>query len=204
MTKEEIKLQSKITKQNEQILELKEKLKTKPKKENPLFKTKFATSKITLHITHVIVISVVIFIIYMCCKYLYNEPVYLSGVLGALATNVFISLNLTTKYYIDKAKLDSEYKTKQQMYELMMKYGEKATKAFENKEMSLEGVKVFKLLTTEREVNLSFQNDDGGFNVVDDNRFMTQNPNINSNTENVLENTQNTKSDISNIDNEGR
>ena len=170
MTKEELKLQSKIAKLEESNKKLEDKLKSKYK-DKPLFNTKYlTTSKFALHFTHILALIVVIFVMYMSCKYLKSEPIYLATVLGALTTNIFVILGVTTKFYTDKAIADSDNINKKEKYEMKMKLAERMTDLLADNKVSADGVNLFKAVISESEtsVNLTGGN---GFNTVEQTNF---------------------------------
>ena len=187
MTKKEIKL----TQENK---ELKEQLKAKTHKDKPLFKTKyFTTSKIALHFTHIIIIAIVTFIAIMCCKYLYQEPVYLASVLAAMATNGFVTLNITTKYYTEKAMADSDNINKKEKYEMKMKLAERMSELLANNKISVEGVELLRAVISETETTLA-TNGYGGSTVIEQQTFGVQNPMVDTP---VIDNTLDVNSNLS-------
>ena len=162
MTKEELKLQAKIIKLEETNKKLEDKLKSKVHKDKPLFNTKYlTTSKFALHFTHILALIVVIFVMYMSCKYLKSEPIYLATVLGALATNIFVILGVTTKFYTDKAIADSDNINKKEKYEMKMKLAERMTELLANNKISADGVNLLIAVISESETKIAW-NGNGG------------------------------------------
>lgn len=162
MTKEELKLQAKISKLEETNTKLEDKLKSKLHKDKPLFNTKYlTTSKFALHFTHILALIVVLFVMYMSCKYLKSEPIYLATVLGALATNIFVILGVTTKFYTDKAIADSDNINKKEKYEMKMKLAERMTELLANNKISADGVNLLIAVISESETKIAW-NGNGG------------------------------------------
>ena len=162
MTKEELKLQAKIIKLEEINTKLEDKLKSKLHKDKPLFNTKYlTTSKFALHFTHILALIVVLFVMYMSCKYLKSEPIYLATVLGALATNIFVILGVTTKFYTDKAIADSDNINKKEKYEMKMKLAERMTELLANNKISADGVNLLIAVISESETKIAW-NGNGG------------------------------------------
>ena len=162
MTKEELKLQAKIIKLEETNKKLEDKLKSKLHKDKPLFNTKYlTTSKFALHFTHILALIVVLFVMYMSCKYLKSEPIYLATVLGALATNIFVILGVTTKFYTDKAIADSDNINKKEKYEMKMKLAERMTELLANNKISADGVNLLIAVISESETKIAW-NGNGG------------------------------------------
>ena len=171
MTKEELKLQAKISKLEEINTKLEDKLKSKLHKDKPLFNTKYlTTSKFALHFTHILALIVVLFVMYMSCKYLKSEPIYLATVLGALATNIFVILGVTTKFYTDKAIADSDNINKKEKYEMKMKLAERMTDLLTGNKVSADGVNLFKAVISESETNVTLTGGNG-FNTVEQTNF---------------------------------
>lgn len=189
------KKQKEIKKQIEELeKQLSESVKVKPSKDKPLFRLKyFTTSKIALHFTHLLAIIVVIFIIYMSCKYLKSEPIYLSAVLGALATNIFVILGVTTKYYTDKAIADSDNMNKKEKYEMKMKLAERMSELLANNKISVEGVELLRAVISETETTLA-TNGYGGSTVIEQQTFGVQNPMVDTP---VTDNTVDVNSNVS-------
>ena len=161
MTKEELKLQAKISKLEETNTKLESKFKIKHK-DKPLFNTKYrTTSKFALHFTHILALIVVLFVMYMSCKYLKSEPIYLATVLGALATNIFVILGVTTKFYTDKAIADSDNINKKEKYEMKMKLAERMTELLANNKISADGVNLLIAVISESETKIAW-NGNGG------------------------------------------
>ena len=171
MTKEELKLQAKISKLEEINTKLEDKLKSKLHKDKPLFNTKYlTTSKFALHFTHILALIVVLFVMYMSCKYLKSEPIYLATVLGALATNIFVILGVTTKFYTDKAIADSDNINKKEKYEMKMKLAERMTDLLTGNKVSADGVNLFKAVISESETNVTLTGGNG-FNTVEQTNY---------------------------------
>jgi hypothetical protein len=138
----ELKKQIKnLKKENEDLKNFKKENENQANKE--LFKTKyFTTSKIALHFTHFLTLSITIFVAIMSCVFLKTEPIVLASVLGTLATSCSAVLAITTKLYTDKAKADSDNMNKKERYQMAIQLAEKMTGLLADKKINESAVRM--------------------------------------------------------------
>lgn len=178
MTKREKEINKQITDLENELSKLS---KTKPVKEKALFNTNyFTTTKIILHSIQILVIAIMGFVVYMC-KFLIDEPMYLSITLGSLITGISFTFNAVNKHYIDKAQSDSDNMNKKERYGMKMKLAEKMTELLANNKISADGVNLLKAVISETETSLT-TNPYGGY-VIEQQTYSAQNPTINDGSE---------------------
>lgn len=182
MTKEELKLQTKITKLEETNKKLEDKLKSKEKSS---FNLKYlTTTKFGFHFSQIISVIILIFCMYMC-KYLINDTIQLAVVLSALIGCAVYVVKKYCDIYSIKSLADSENQNKNERYKMKLKSASETCEKYSKGEITEKGVYLYKNISEENTTTIQ-SNGFGGSTVIDSTNYLAQNPT--SEIENPLDN----------------
>lgn len=179
LTKEEIKLQSKISKQNEQILKLEEKLKNKKIEIPKRRKLPMSASHLTLYIILTVYLITALFGIFISLKLSKEHPEFTVQILIALFSFVGVCGTGTIGFYTNKASKENELEANNRRFDTYINKIEKMSEKISKGEISQEGMMWFNILRQDSNTTIS-TNGFGGITTVDNTNFSS--PNINSNT----------------------
>lgn len=179
MTKEELKLQSKIIK----LEETNKKLELKYKK--PKYKLPMSASHLTLYIILAVYLFTAVFGIVVSAILMKQYPEYMVQIIIALFSFVGVCGTGTIGFYTAKASKENELNSNMKRFEIYLKIIREVSKDFSDGKISQNGIAWFNILRQENTTTVQ-TNGYGGISTVEQTNYLAQNPT--SEIENPLDN----------------
>lgn len=179
MTKEELKLQAKITKLEDANKKLEEEYK-KPKRKLPM-----SASHLTLYIILGVYLTTAIFGIVVSAILMKQYPEYMVQIIIALFSFVGVCGTGTIGFYTAKASKENEISSNMKKFETYLKIIREMSKDFSQNKISQDGMMWFNILRQENSTTIS-TNGFGGITTIDNTNFSTPNPTSNTSISDVV------------------